>query len=173
MAVRVGIIFDDSQKQTAVSSLLKKTLKKVCAGVLEEEGHDGLFEISISFVDDDQIRVINRQFRDVDAPTDVLSFPLSPDGESFDINAGTGAKLLGDIVISLERASAQADEFGHSFKRETAYLTAHSMLHLLGYDHVDGADVPPEKSGPVMREKEEKVLEKLGITREAEATVNV
>ena len=164
--VKVGIIFENRQKKTAVSPQLKKVLRQVCEEVLRQEGLDGLFEVSVSFVDDGQIRELNKQFRNMDKPTDVLSFPLSENGVTFDVNGGTGAKLLGDIVISLERAASQAEEYGHSFMRETAFLTAHSMLHLLGYDHEEGSPVSQGKAAAEMREREERALEKLGLTRE-------
>ena len=164
MAVKVRLSFDDRQS-LPVTAELKNTLRRVCAGVLRGEGKSGTYEVSVSFVTDEEIREINRDFRNKDASTDVLSFPLSDDGERFDTD-GEGVFLLGDVILSLEHAQRQAEEYGHSFLRETAYLTAHSMLHLLGYDHVEGADVPKEKFGQAMRQKEEAVLEKLGLTRE-------
>ena len=167
MAVKVSLYFDNRQTLVPVTAQMKAVLRRVCAGVLRGEGMNGHYEVSVSFVNDDEIRSINREFRDKDAATDVLSFPLSDDGEHFDIDGANGAYLLGDIILSLEHAEAQAKEYGHSFLRETAYLTAHSMLHLLGYDHVEGAAVPPEKFGEAMRQKEEKILTALGITRDA------
>ena len=167
MAVKIKAYFQNAQKKVPVDAEMKNTLKSVCRQVLIKEGKSGSFEVSVTFTDDAGIKEINRDFRNIDKATDVLSFPLS-DGENFDVNGDTGAFMLGDIVISLERAQAQAKEYGHSFKRETAYLTAHSMLHLLGYDHVEGADVPDEKFGENMRKKEEEALNALNITREAE-----
>ena len=117
-------------------------------------------EVNITFTDDEKIREMNNQFRHIDAATDVLSFPLGENGE-YDINPDTGCKQLGDIVISVEHAVAQANEFGHTFEREMGYLTVHSMLHLLGYDHVNGG---LEKT--IMREKEEEALGRLGLTRD-------
>ena len=118
-------------------------------------------EIDVTFVDDAEIRRLNKQFRDIDQPTDVLSFPLGENGE-YDRNPETGAAMLGDVVISLERAEKQAKDYGHSFQREVAYLTAHSVLHLLGYDHVDGGI-----DAVHMREKEETVMNQLGLPRSA------
>ena len=102
------------------------------------------------------IRELNRQYRNIDSATDVLSFPMGENGE-YDTNLETGAKILGDVVISLEKAKEQSEAFGHSLQREVGYLTAHSVLHLLGYDHI-------EKLEKVrMREKEELVMERLGL----------
>lgn len=168
MAVKVALIFDNRQNKSEITVQLKNKLRRVCKTALENEGFDGLFEISLTFVDNEQIRELNRDFRDKDSATDVLSFPLSEDGETFDVDADNGAYLLGDIVISVERAISQAEEYGHSVLREIAFLTAHSMLHLLGYDHVENALVPEEKGERVMRRKEEEILNKLKITRETE-----
>ena len=166
MAVKVKAYFSNEQKKIKADPGLKAILRRVCAQVLKNEGMmSGGYEVYVTFVDDERIREINREFRDIDKPTDVLSFPLSEDGEHFDLNSDTNAFMLGDVVLSLERAAAQAEEYGHSFLRETAYLTAHSTLHLLGYDHVEGAVVPAEKSGENMRKKEEAALSALGITR--------
>lgn len=134
-------------------------LRRCCTAVLKMERFEGSAEVNIFFVDNAQIAKLNDQFRHIDAPTDVLSFPLGDNGV-YDINPETGAKMLGDIVISAERAYKQSQDYNHSFQREMAYLTAHSMLHLLGYDH--------EASGLEavrMREKEEAVLIKLGLPR--------
>ncbi len=116
-------------------------------------------ELSVSFVDKDRIHELNKQYRDVDSATDVLSFPLGENGV-YDKNPETGASLLGDIVISLETAVRQAESYQHSLQREIAFLTVHSMLHLLGYDHVDGGIEAVH-----MREKEEHVLQELGLKR--------
>ena len=114
----------------------------------------------MSFVDNEQIHELNLQFRQIDSATDVLSFPLGENGE-YDHNPETGAALLGDVVLSFERAQEQAAEFGHSLQREVGYLTVHSVLHLLGYDHVNGG-----LEAVRMREKEEAVMAKLGLSRE-------
>jgi len=113
-----------------------------------------------------EIRNLNRDYRDKDKSTDVLSFPMSDNGV-YDINNETGAAILGDVVISLETAMKQAEMFGHSLEREIGFLTVHSMLHLLGYDH----ETSPLDSR-IMREKEETILEKLGISRDSTFTVN-
>lgn len=116
------------------------------------------------FADNEQIRGINCEQRDIDRATDVLSFPFL-DAKNGDITVSDedfyeGYLSLGDIVISLERAKEQAEEYGHSFEREVGFLTCHSMLHLLGYDHIDEAD------RVIMRKKEEEILKKLKLTRD-------
>jgi probable rRNA maturation factor len=127
--------------------------------VLVQEEFEGSAEVSVMFVDDDMIHQLNLQHRNIDRATDVLSFPLGENGV-YDINNDTGAKLLGDIVISINHAIDQADRYGHSLQREIGFLTVHSMLHLLGYDHVNGGIESVR-----MREKEETVLTKLGLKR--------
>ena len=111
----------------------------------------------MTFVDDEQIKEYNNEYRNIDKSTDVLSFPLGENG-IYDVNPLTNNKMLGDIVISVEHAIAQGELYGHGLRREIAYLTVHSMLHLLGYDHVDEG---VEKAK--MREKEEAILTKLGL----------
>lgn len=124
--------------------------------------------VDVTLTDDENIAEINAEYRDVSAATDVLSFPLNDfyEGEAGeDIETGldldTGLLPLGDIIISVERARAQGEEYGHGFERECAYLAVHSMLHLLGYDHMDEGE---EKAR--MREMEEKIMAKLGLERE-------
>lgn len=122
-------------------------------------GVDGHAEVSVVFTDDEYIRELNRQYRGLDKATDVLSFALA-EGEEPDVVDGPEETLLGDIVISLETAVRQAEEFGHGLERELAYLTVHGMLHLSGYDH----ETEAEKAE--MRAQEELILAGLGITRE-------
>ena len=138
---------------------VRPLIRKCCAAVLKKEGIADACEISVTFVDNETIRVINSQTRGIDKETDVLSFPLGENGE-YEVNYATDALLLGDIVISLSMAVEQAQEYGHSVEREIAFLTVHSMLHLLGYDHIEDGD------RVVMRAREEEVLNYLGITRE-------
>ena len=143
----------------------KTFLRKVIRAALDAEGVDIPCEVDVSITDDAGIRQINADMRDVDAPTDVLSFPMfdlkpgdKPSGR--DADPATGLVPLGDMCISFERAKAQAKEYGHSARRELAYLAVHSVLHLLGYDHLDEG---PEKAR--MREREEAVLAGLGLER--------
>lgn len=144
---------------------VEEELGRVISAALAAEGMELPCEINVLLTDDGGIHQINLDMRGVDRPTDVLSFPmfdLSP-GEhpgQEDADPATGLVPLGDMCISLERAAAQAEEFGHSLQREVCYLTVHSVLHLLGYDHLD--------EGPMkrrMREREEAILEGLGIGR--------
>ena len=117
-------------------------------------------EVSLSIVSNDEIQEINKQFREIDAPTDVLSFPLLTfeEGEQADVNENNEI-MLGDIIISIDKAKAQAEEYGHGLRRELAFLTAHSMLHLMGYDHME------EEEQKEMFKKQDDILNNLGITR--------
>ena len=140
-------------------------LRQVIPAALEAEGVAVPWEVDVLFTDDEGIHQINLEQREVDRPTDVLSFPMfdlkpreHPTGE--DADPGTGLVPLGDMVISLERAQAQGEEYGHGTRREVAYLAVHSVLHLLGYDHMDEGPMKAQ-----MRAREEAILEQLGITR--------
>ena len=153
------VYIDDRQKQIRVPSGTRLLVRRACKAALKFENFQYPAEISVSFVDDEEIHEINLKYRNVDRATDVLSFPLT-DNENYEVSPETGCVPLGDIVISLEHAKAQAEEFGHSFEREVAYLTVHSMLHLLGYDHEAGGLEQVR-----MREKEEGILKQLGLPR--------
>lgn len=159
MPDKVKVIISNDQKKVKIPSGIRLLVRKTCHATLALEEFEGSAEISVTFVDDEKIRELNQKYRNIDRSTDVLSFPLGENGV-YDIDPETGAKLLGDIVISMEHAVAQAEEYGHSLQREVAYLTAHSMLHLLGYDHEDGG-----LQRIKMREKEESVLTRLGLPR--------
>ena len=142
-------------------------LRRVIPAALEAEGVGFPCEVDVLFTDDAGIHAINLEQRGVDRPTDVLSFPMfdltpgtPPAPEDVEADPGTGLVPLGDMVISLERAQAQGAEFGHGTEREVAYLAVHSVLHLLGYDHLDEG---PQKRQ--MRAREEAILEELGIGR--------
>lgn len=159
---------ENQQDKQEISEETEKTIKEVIEKSLEYENCDFDAEVSVTIVDNDEIRGINAQMRNIDKVTDVLSFPMLYFDENGDIidsdyDMDGDNIVLGDIVISAERAKSQAEEYGHSFKREIAFLTVHSMLHLLGYDHVD--DPEDEK---IMFAKQEEILNLLGITREAE-----
>ena len=149
-----------------VSEGQRALIRKVIRTALAAERVDFPCEVDVSVTSDAGIQEINREMRQVDAPTDVLSFPvfdLAP-GElpgPEDADPGTGLVPLGDMVISLERVRAQAKEFGHSSRRELAYLAVHSVLHLLGYDHLDEGPMKQQ-----MRAREEAILGELGITRD-------
>jgi len=141
------------------SPKVKETVTAVLAKAAAVLGISPHAEVGVVFADDGYIRELNRDYRGIDAATDVLSFALD-EGEEPDVQGGPEETLLGDIVISLETAGRQAAEFGHSLEREMAYLTVHGMLHLVGYDHEDEADKA------AMRRQEEHILAELGIGRE-------
>ncbi len=155
MSVKVNISV--KQKKVKLPTGARLLIRRACAATLSYEKLEGAFEVEVSVVDDEAIREINREYRKVDSATDVLSFPLGENGV-YDVNPETDAKMLGDIVISIDRTVSQARLYGHGFERELAYLTVHSMLHLLGYDHINGG---LEKT--IMREKEEDILETIGL----------
>ncbi len=152
------ILMMDQQDQIEVSDALLKKVREVIEATLEYEGIDALCEVSLVFVDNAQIHAMNRDYRGKDQPTDVLSFPQYE--KVSELESYPEELALGDIVISLERASEQANEYGHSIEREICYLTAHSMFHLFGYDH------DTDENTQVMRSREEAVLGKLGIYRD-------
>ena len=133
-------------------------MRKVLGKTAELYGLSEGVEVGVTFLDDATIQELNRDYRDKDRPTDVLSFALN-EGDEPEIVDAPEEELLGDILISLETTARQAEEYGHSLERELAYLTVHGMLHLLGYDHEEPADQAE------MRLEEEAVLASLGIVR--------
>ncbi len=159
MTDKIKVIISNNQKAVKIPTGVRMLVRRCCHAVLVQENFEGSAEISVTFVDDEQIKELNKKHRDIDKSTDVLSFPLGENGK-YDVNPETGAKILGDIVISMETAVRQAEEYGHPLQREIAFLTVHSMLHLLGYDHVNGG-----LEAVHMREKEEAVLTQLGLKR--------
>jgi len=156
----VKVIISNDQKEVKIPTGIRMLIRRCCHAVLELENFDGSAEVSVRFVDNSQIRELNKQYRNIDKETDVLSFPLGENGE-YDINLDTGAKLLGDIVISAPKAFEQAELYNHPLQREIGFLTVHSMLHLLGYDHENGGLEEVH-----MREKEETVLTQIGWKRD-------
>ena len=148
-----------------ISEATRSFLRKVIRTALTAQGVDFPCEVDVLVTNDAGIHQINRDMRQVDAPTDVLSFPefeLTP-GElpdQEDADPGTGLVPLGDMVLSMERVQAQAKEYGHSNRRELAYLVVHSVLHLLGYDHLDEGPMKAQ-----MREREESIMAELGLER--------
>ena len=159
MTDKITVIISNKQKAIKIPTGVRMLVRRCCNAVLLQEEFDGSAEISVTFVDNSEIHKLNKQYRNIDRETDVLSFPLGENGE-YDINHDTGAKMLGDVVISLPKAVEQADMYGHSLQREIAFLTVHSVLHLLGYDHEGGGIEAVH-----MREKEESVLTQLGLKR--------
>ena len=159
---KLKVQISNRQKQVKIPSGTRLLLRRCCHAVLAYEKFEKPAEVSISFIDNREIKHLNAEFRGKDIETDVLSFPLGENG-IFDKNEDTGAYMLGDIVISVEKATAQAELYGHSFQREMGFLTVHSMLHLLGYDHEAGG-----LEAAKMREKEEMILARLGLTRDTD-----
>ena len=156
---KVKVIISNEQNDFRIPTGVRMLVRRCCTAVLVQEKFDDPAEVSVTFVDDEEIRKLNKEFRNIDRSTDVLSFPLGENGV-YDKNPGTGACLLGDIVISVPTAVRQAYTYGHTLQREIGFLTVHSMLHLLGYDHVNGGIEAVH-----MREKEERVLTELGLKR--------
>ena len=166
MKHKINLVFEQLSLQRFT---IRANIRKCIQETLKAEGITAACEINVLVTDDAGIQIINRESRNIDKPTDVLSFPM------FQLEAGnppkdweeyrdpeTGLVPLGDMCISLERAVAQAEEFGHSVRREVGYLTIHSMLHLLGYDHMDEG---PQKRQ--MRRREEQIAASIpGMTRE-------
>ena len=147
------LLVDNRQHKYSIKKRLIQLLEKAALVSLSYEGWDLDYEISLSLVDDDEIKELNKTYRGMDCPTDVLSFSLVEGNQIIDIEE----KLLGDIVISVERAALQADEYNHSFEREMIFLLVHSMFHLMGYDH------DTEESAKNMGAKEEAVLSSLNL----------
>lgn len=158
---KVKVLIRNNQREVKIPVGLRLLVRKCCQAVLTAEKFQDPAEVSVSFVDNAEIRKLNRAYRNKDKSTDVLSFPLGENGV-YDLNNETGAYLLGDVVISMETAVKQAHIYGHSLEREVGFLTVHSMLHLLGYDH----ETSPLDAAK-MHEKEEIILDSLGISRDA------
>ncbi len=139
MMKELYITFTASRKFDETSYILKKTVRDAVKATLEYEDFPYDAEVSVTFCDNEYIRELNNEYRGIDRHTDVLSFPIYEDGNFDEAECEMGA-VLGDIVISLERAREQAEELGNTFYREVAFLTIHSVLHLLGYDHERSAE---------------------------------
>ncbi len=145
------------EEEHVVSQEILDTMMKAAEICIDAENIDvDRSEISVTFVDMEEIHQLNLDYREVDSPTDVLSFPQFDDLNDLPED---GEIALGDVVICKQKAEEQAEEFGHSFEREIMYLFVHSVLHLLGYDHMD------EDEKKIMRRREEEVMTELGITR--------
>ena len=153
---KINVIITNKQKTVKIPTGLRMLVRRTCNAVLRMENFQGSVEVSVTFVDNQGIKELNAQYRDKDTETDVLSFPMGENGV-WDKDPETGAFILGDVVISMEKAMEQANIYGHSLQREVGYLTAHSVLHLLGYDHIEPLDRVH------MREKEELIMEQLGL----------
>ncbi|MBQ8331460.1 MAG: rRNA maturation RNase YbeY [Clostridia bacterium] len=153
------IYFAKNRDDLSVTYGLKRLIRETVVATLAYEGFRNPCSVSVTFTDNEGIRELNRQYRNIDKPTDVLSFPLINFAGGEEPPADEPQLLLGDVVLSLERAREQAEEFGHSFERETAFLTVHSMLHLLGYDHVDSEEEDRE-----MRRRQREILASMGLS---------
>lgn len=154
------IYFENGQEKYPVSYNLKMLIREAVETTLDYEDFQNACEVSVTFTDNEGIHELNKKYRNVDKPTDVLSFPLFDyEGECEEPPIDEILNNLGDIVISLEKADEQAKEFGHSFKREVAFLTVHSMLHLLGYDHERSEEEDRE-----MRAKQSQIMDIMGLS---------
>ena len=161
----IKIIIENEQKKITVDEIHLKLLEDTIICCIEDEDFNKGCEIGITLVDNERIKEINREFRQIDTPTDVLSFPIVEMKEGLiiseegDYNMDENLLLLGDIVISLEKCEKQAIEYGHPFQRELAFLTTHGLLHLLGYNHED------EEKEAKMLSRQEQILAKMGFKR--------
>ena len=156
--MKLKIYYENNQDKENITYKLKMLIRRAILATLEYEEVEEDCEVSITFCDDEIIRGLNNKFRGIDKATDVLSFPLFEE-ESPEFYIPEIDSVLGDIVISLERARSQAEEFGHSFEREAAFLAVHSVLHLLGYDHETG-----EADELDMRQRQSAIMEKIGLS---------
>jgi probable rRNA maturation factor len=160
------VFIENEQTQYEFTDAYGELLRKTALACLSQENIKVGCEVNILITDDSSIKDINRQFREIDNPTDVLSFPMADiiegkitdEGEDCDIDEGL--LVIGDIVISMETTIKQSEQYGHSAQRELAFLTAHGMFHLLGYDHMESQEEA------AMMAKQEAVLDKLGLKRE-------
>ncbi|MCX7694550.1 MAG: rRNA maturation RNase YbeY [Caloramator sp.] len=164
------IEYDNRQNKIEFTDEMRNLINRAVEFTMKYENFNKPYELSIIITDNEEIREINKQFRGINKETDVLSFPMLEYDEGYyeegeievdieDINPESGAVVLGDMVISLEKAKEQSIEYGHSFERELAFLVVHSTLHLLGYDH------EIEEDRIIMRRKEEDILNNIGLTR--------
>lgn len=145
----IETLFDNRQDIMEITEGNMNAIEIAVSKVIETEPLEGNFEVSVSFVTNEEIRILNRDYRNVDSETDVLSFPMD-DEDCFD-----GIVILGDIVLSTEKIIEQANDYGHSLEREMIYLTVHSALHLLGYDHINSEEKEE------MRTREKEVMKEL------------
>ena len=145
--MKLMIYFENTQDKFKLTNKFMLLIRRAIVATLEYEGVGGNCEVSVTFTDNVGIHALNKEYRNIDRPTDVLSFPqIDFENDGVDLEDGS-YKILGDIVISLERAAEQAKEIGHSAEHEAAFLTVHSTLHLLGYDHETGEDDEKEMFG--------------------------
>lgn len=159
--MNLKVIFDNTSGE-AIHYKWKMLIRRAVEATLDYEQYENPCEVSVTLTNNEEIHKLNRQYRGVDRPTDVLSFPLFDyDGVSEEPPVDELMGMLGDIVLSLEQARLQAEEYGHSFQREIAFLTVHSMLHLLGYDHETG-----EEDEMDMRHRQSEIMQAMGLAIE-------
>ncbi len=158
MKTDLMIYFENAQDKLAVTYKLKKLVRLSVEAALAYENYHNSAEVSVTFTDNEGIKELNKKYRNIDKATDVLSFPLFDFEGTDEPPVDEIENMLGDIVVSLERAGEQADEYGHSFEREVAFLTVHSTLHLLGYDHETS-----EEDELDMRKRQTEIMEMLGL----------
>ena len=159
MKDRLMIYFSVGTDKYPITYKMKMLVRAAVLATLAYEGYEPECELSVTFTDNEGIQAVNKQYRNIDKETDVLSFPLTDFEGGDEPPADEPAVSLGDIVISLEKARAQAEEFGHSLEREVAFLTVHSTLHLLGYDHELSEDDDAD-----MRRRQREILESMGLS---------
>lgn len=158
----VETIVADRQEAISLPVGYESLAARIAQAAIDSHGEDGAYEVSIAIVSDSEIHSLNRDYRGVDRPTDVLSFATRDGEDDFTIGEDEEydeTEILGDVIISIETATRQADEYGHSLERELGFLTVHGILHLLGFDH------EAEQDGRMMREAEEAILAPLGLPR--------
>lgn len=161
----MSVLIDNRQEKITVDEAMETLVVQVVNKVLAYEECEEEYEVSISFVDNEEMRSLNNEYRGIDKATDVLSFPMVEFIEEELYEEDENAEYieeeiaLGDIVVSMEKALEQSEEYGHSFNRELAFLLVHGMLHLLGYDHEDGA------SEGEMFDKQEEILKEMNLIR--------
>jgi probable rRNA maturation factor len=151
------VFLNNLQEKFKITDGLLDLLEKAAETAMQVAGYTGQGEVSLVLTDDRYIHELNRDYRGVDRPTDVLSFAQN-EGEQLQA-AEEAEELLGDVIISLETAERQAEEYGHSFEREAAFLTVHGVLHLLAYDHIE------EEDRVIMRSKEEEAMSRMDLPR--------
>lgn len=152
-------IYINNETDFIIDQNVEKLIEQVIQATMQFENINEKYEVSISFVYNEQIRNLNKNYRNIDKETDVLSFPMIDFNNKFNSNEMEHMELLGDIVISIDKVKSQANEFNHSIIREICFLVVHSMLHLLGYDHEE------EEERKIMFNKQKSILEEVGITR--------
>ena len=153
----MNVLISNEQEKQEIDESFYSLIEKAIHETLAFEGYTKSGEVSVTLTDNEGIHLLNKQYRGIDRPTDVLSFPLFDEVDADYV-------MLGDIVLSMERAKQQAEEYGHSFEREAAFLCVHSVLHLLGYDHETGPEDERE-----MIEKQKEIMKRLKLNVSAEA----